>query len=286
MNGWHAGPELLARYVTGTLERPAAFSVETHLTACAACRATIAMLVDRQRHERMWTRLVERVDAEPDGLVERLLARLGVPSHISRLLTATRSLRLSWLLAVAAVLAFISAAAYRAPSANGLVWFLVVAPVLPVAGVAAAYGPGIDPSFEIGLTAPMAGLRLLLYRALAVFAATAVLTGAATVALPELGWRAAAWLLPSVGLCAALLALTAELPPRRAAVVVGGGWVVVMLALSWWRTGRAVPAPAMFGAGLQVASVLLALLAVTVVAARRDRFDLPGGRRPPHHARV
>jgi hypothetical protein len=40
--------------------------------------------------------------------------------------------------------------------------FLTVAPLLPLAGIAMAYGPGIDPTYEIGLAAPMRSLRLLL----------------------------------------------------------------------------------------------------------------------------
>ena len=48
-----------------------------------------------------------------------------------------------------------------------------------------AYGPGIDPTYEIGLAAPMRGLRLLL-RAAAVVRASAVLAAAASLALP--GW--------------------------------------------------------------------------------------------------
>ncbi len=56
--------------------------------------------------------------------------------------------------------------------------FLMVAAMLPVAGVAVAFGPGIDPTHEIALAAPMRADRLLLMRAAAVLAASIVITAA------------------------------------------------------------------------------------------------------------
>ena len=133
------------------------------------------------------------------------LVRLGVPEHLARLLGATPALRASWLLGCALVLAFAAWAATR--RADGLVVFLMLAPLLPVAGVAAAFGPDVDPSYEIGLAAPMRSFGLLLLRALAVLVTTTVMAGIAALALPGLQPSAAAWLLPSLGLTLASIAL-------------------------------------------------------------------------------
>ena len=57
----------------------------------------------------------------------------------------------------------------------GLVFFLALAPLIPVAGIAAAFGPGVDPTFEIGLAAPLRSSKLLLIRCTAVLVASLVL---------------------------------------------------------------------------------------------------------------
>jgi ABC-2 type transport system ATP-binding protein len=89
-------------------------------------------------------------------------------------------------LAVAAALTFGVAAAHQ--SSRGLAFFLIVAPMLPLAGVAVAFGPGVDPTYEIGLASPMRSLRLLLVRAAAVLATTAPLAAAAGLLLPVVDW--------------------------------------------------------------------------------------------------
>jgi hypothetical protein len=95
-------------------------------------------------------------------VAERLLVRLGVADHTARLLAATPALRGSWLLAVAVTLAFAVLAAWARPGPDAILAFLCVAPLLPLAGIAVAYGPGIDPTYEIGLAAPLRSFRLLL----------------------------------------------------------------------------------------------------------------------------
>ena len=95
---------------------------------------------------------------------------------------------------------------------QGVYWFLVLAPMLPLAGVAAAYGQGVDPTYEVGLAAPMRSFGLLLIRAVAVLVTTTVIAGLAALALPGLQWTAAAWLLPSLGLTLASLALATRMP--------------------------------------------------------------------------
>ena len=61
---------------------------------------------------------------------------------------------------------------------------------MPVAGVAFAYGPDVDPSYEVGAAAPYSALRLLLLRTAAVLATSLPLALAAGAARPALSWTA------------------------------------------------------------------------------------------------
>ena len=165
--------------------------------------------------------------------------------------------------------------------------FLVLAPLLPLAGVAAAYGRDVDPTYEIGLAAPMRSFGLLLVRALAVLATTSVMAAVAGArARRACSWSAAAWL-------AAVARADAREPraldahaPRRwpaaslAAAVAAGRWT------GWLcDAGAAVPSSA------RPASSCCAALAAARGARprpqrrplrtpRRHRMTAPRSRRP------
>src|SRR5215468_4311066 len=212
---WHAEGEALRAYGEGRLDTAGRWSVEAHLTACADCRLQTRALVDPARLERLRATLIETLDVPRAGAVERLLVRLGVADHTARVMAAT--------------LVFAVLAARVSGSANATLWFLCVAPLLPLAGIAVAYGPGIDPTYEIGLAAPLRSFRLLLLRAAAVLGTATVLATAASLALPQLGLGAAGWLLPSLGLTAASLALATTVEPQRAFSITAGAWVVAVV---------------------------------------------------------
>ena len=97
--------ELVAAYGAGTLGDVAAWSVEQHLPGCAACRSVLAGELDRGRLERNLTVVLTRIGLPQRGPFERVAARLGVPSHLWRLLAVTPSLRASWLAGTVLVLA-------------------------------------------------------------------------------------------------------------------------------------------------------------------------------------
>jgi hypothetical protein len=157
MTVWHAirPPCRLRR---GDIDETRAHSVEAHLLACATCRVTLARGFDREPLERIWAEIQEFVDAPRPGIVERGLLRLGVREHVARLLAATPSLRLSWFAAEAVALGFAVMAARSATDGPreelALLLFLVVAALLPVAGVAVSFGPGMDPTYEVGSRPP------------------------------------------------------------------------------------------------------------------------------------
>jgi hypothetical protein len=171
------------------------------------------------------------------------------------------------LLALTAVVAFAVAAAHTADFGYAL--FLLLAPMLPLAGVAGAYGPGVDPTYEIGLASPMKGFHVLLVRASAVLATTTVVVGVGAILLPDLGWSVIAWLLPSVGLVLSSLALSTLVQPLKAAVWVAALW---LLAAGTWVLASSAPAQARsaFGAPMQTSLVLISLIAGAVLVARRD----------------
>jgi hypothetical protein len=267
----HLEPTWLKRWVAGELDPARAFSVEAHLPACAACRAQVAAFVDPDRTARVWDAIELGIDAPRRAPAERLLVRLGVPDGTARLLATTPALRPSWLAAVTAVLAFgVAAGSLRGDL--GLMAFLLVAPLLPVAGVAVAYGPHVDPAHELGVAAPLSGLRHLLLRVVVVVATTAVLAGVAALMLPGMDWTAAAWLLPSLGLTLAALGVATTATPVVACAIVATTWVCAVLA-AWQTSGDPLTA---FGSAGQLACLLAAAAGAAAVLARREAFETGG----------
>jgi len=268
---WHADRELLDAYARDAIEEARAYSLEAHLIACDRCRRDLAGSVDRDALDRLWGSITVAIDAPRSGFVERALVRLGLPDHVARLVAATPSLRLSWLGAIVVALGFAVVAAHAGE--RGLLAFLVVSPLVPLAGVAAAYGPGLDPTYEIGLAAPMRSFRLLLIRTVAVVGTSVVLAGIASLALPDVGWMAVAWLLPALGLTALSLALSTVWSP---------GWTFGGVAFAWIAAsvvGEALPQPhlTLFREGAQGAFLLLAVVATAVLVTRRESFDMRRG---------
>ncbi len=268
---WHADRRDIAGYTAGTIDDTRAGSIEAHLVTCASCRDQVTGLADRAdraRIDRVWTSVVDTLDTPRPTVVERVVRRFGVRADTARLLAITPSLQGSWLLAVVLALGFATVAA-QSGTDRGLAVFLIVAPLIPVAGVAAAFGPGIDPTWEITAAAPGGGFRLLLQRASAVLGATFALASAAAVTLPGLSWTAAAWVLPALGLTLASLALSTYTSPERAATAVSLGWIVVVTA-SAHKTRDLLSA---FDAGGQLTLTVVAVVAAILVARRRDSFE-------------
>lgn len=280
---WHPDDSLLRAYTTMTLDEAARWSVEEHLTQCSACRERIGQIEVPQLDledslEAVWDEIVHEIDArERRTLGERLLLAVGVPGHLARLLAATPSLTLSWLLAVAGTLAvavIVARVTYDPGTAVSTpLLFLVVAPLLPLAGVAVSFGPGVDPIYDLELAAPLQAGRLLLVRVVAVLATTIPLAGVAALALPELNWTVVAWVLPAFALATVSLALSARLAPWRACSLVAGMWVAGVTVV---EHAAAVPLMA-FGLTTQIGMLLATVSAGVMVVAQIDRFELKSG---------
>ena len=268
---WHVPIDALRGYERGAVNPTEQLSIEAHLTSCVSCRSDLAGLVDGGVLRRTWAAIEAETSAPTPGLIERLLLAIGISDHSARLVAATPSLRRSWLLAVGAVLAVAVLVANGAE--GGYLFFLAIAPLLPIAGIAAAYGPGIDPTYEIGIAAPMRSYRLLLIRATAVLASTIVLAGIAALFLPALDWRAAAWLLPALALATACLALATVVQPLRAAVIVAGVWLAIVAGAAM-VTPAETAAQAVFGEQLQLAVVVVGIGSGLALMARREQLEI------------
>ena len=282
--GQHATAEVLASYAAGTVEPVVVWSVEGHLTGCASCRAALSASADAGRLARNRSVLLVRA-ATPDGRLRRLFRRCGVPDHVLRLLAATPSLRLSWLLSVAGVLAVVAAETAAArydwiprggppgltgqPNPSVLVPLLLIAPLLVLAGVTAAFLPMFDPASRLAAAAPFSGFKLLLVRAVSALAAALVPAVGVALIVPGPWWLPASLLLPSLALCAFALAAATVVDPRAAAVTAGVLWALPALLLAASSLPLAI---VQWRAQYICAAVLCACLAVLFV--RRDRFEL------------
>ncbi|WP_433258098.1 zf-HC2 domain-containing protein [Streptosporangium sp. CA-135522] len=264
---WHIPGDLLARYLTSGLDPVRAISVDAHLAKCARCRAAVPS--DQAWLAESRAAIADIVDRPKLTLLERVLMRMGMPDHLSRLLAATPTLSRSWLMAVVSVLSFaVVATRLWSDHAEGLVLFLVIAPVLPLGGIAIAYGRHVDPAYELLTATPMAGPRLLLIRACAVLVTAIALTGAATPLIPGM---TVTWLLPALSLAAGCLVLSVRMPMPVAAAVLAGAWLGAVFTIGGLNgdvfTVFRPPAQALYG----FATPILAL----IMFARLHRLD-PG----------
>jgi hypothetical protein len=272
---WHADGDTLRAYTAGVLDDVRAYSLEAHLLSCEACREQVAG--EPGRLSAIWSGIEVAVDQPTRGVVERMLVTFGLRDHVARLIAATPSMRVSWLASQAVVLglaALLTTWLDRpAPERSAEFLFLVVAAVLPVVGIALAYGPKVDPTYEVGVAAPLESFRLLLLRAIAVLATSTVITLCVAVTFPGLPAPTVAWILPSLGLVATTLALSSYLRPIASAIAVVGAWLFVGMVVT-----QADDAMAMFGPAAQLSFVVVIGLASLVLLARRGMFEQEASR--------
>lgn len=269
---WHADTSTLEAYAAGVIGDVQASSLEAHLLACEDCRDRLGTPMPTAWLDHMWHEVIVSIDIPPPRPSERALLALRVPEHAARLLAATPSLRLSWLLAEAVALGFAVLAANVASGNDAALarfLFLVVAALLPVAGIAVAFGPGVDPAYEIGAAAPMRADVLLAMRACAVLTTSLVITGSAALAMPGLDAIAAAWLLPSLGLTFVALALGTWWRPFVAASAAALGWVAIVSIAALASQDRL----AAFRPIAQVACLAAIAVSAAVLARRHTVFE-------------
>jgi len=257
---WHADEASLRRWVDGTAGPLLGASVEQHLVHCAACRSAVARMVEAPTLEPAWGRVLDEIELPKPGVVERLLVRLGFKPSEALLVAAAPSMRLSWLGGLTTALLFVLVAATLGGE-RGLSLFLLVAPLVPVAGVAASYGPSVDPSYEVAAAAPYPMFRLVLFRAVAVLATSIPVVVLASL-LPLGQEVTVAWLLPAAGFVAVVLLAGTWVDTVYAATGVALTWMVAVGL--WTRAGDplgavAPPMLAIYGAGTVLVVVALTI---------------------------
>ncbi len=182
--------------------------------------------------DRVWTNVAAEVWRRHPGRLERAAAKALRSPGLARALLTTPSLLGPWLIGSTLVLAI--GALVQLGADQPVVW--LIAPAVAAVGIAYAYGPGIDPAWELACSCAVSDRLVLLTRAVAVFAVNAVLGMAASAA--TIGTTAGThtaqltfgWLIPMTAVCALTLAVAVAI--RSAAAGAGAGvaaWIFVVL---------------------------------------------------------
>jgi hypothetical protein len=176
--------------------------------------------------DRVWTGVAAQVWLRRPGRIERLAARLLRSPGLARALVVTPSLLIGWVIATAVVLL----AGLAATRATHTPYVALFDPAVAAAGIAYAYGPGIDPAWELSQSMAVTDRMVLLARALAVFGLNAVFGLLASAASGAAVAVTFGWLVPMTAVCA--LALAATLARSANVGVAAGisGWVITVLA--------------------------------------------------------
>ncbi|MDQ4078486.1 MAG: hypothetical protein M3220_19855 [Chloroflexota bacterium] len=213
---------------------------DDHVAHCADCQAqTILRALDVDL-ERVWSGIAAEVWAREVGLVERWATHLLRSPGLARALVTTPSLVPAWILATVVVLAAGVVFTWN----TGTPWVALLAPALAAVGIAYAYGPGVDPAFELGRSMPISDRMILLVRGLAVFGLNALLGLAASLIAGGLTPLTFSWLIPMTTVCALALATALLARSPNVGVTVGlTSWALVVLggktATEQWATAVA-----------------------------------------------
>jgi hypothetical protein len=152
---------------------------------------------------RVWIGVAAQVWHRRPGLVERAAAGLLRSPGLARALVSTPSLFVPWLLASAVVFG-VGAIVTHATSAPVVA---LLAPAVAGAGIAYAYGPGVDPAFELSRSMAVSDRMVLLVRVLALFAVNALLGLAASALSVTAAGIAFGWMVPMTAVSALALAV-------------------------------------------------------------------------------
>jgi hypothetical protein len=180
--------------------------------------------------ERVWIGVTGEILAREIGPVERLAARALRSPGLARALVATPSLVVSWIVATVVVLCIGVVASQQ----TGTPWVSLISPALAGAGIAYAYGPGIDPAFELSQSLAVSHRLVLLTRGLSVFGLNALLGVIASLVAEGASGVTFGWLVPMTAVSA--LALAAATVSRSANVGVAialGAWSIVVLGKAY-----------------------------------------------------
>jgi hypothetical protein len=176
---------------------------------------------------RVWLGVAAVVWRRNPGWLERLAGRLLHSPGLARSLLTTPSLLMPWLIASTAVLA----AGAAATVFTGTPLVALVAPAVAATGISYAYGPGIDPAWELSCSLPVSQRMVLLVRTLAVFAINGVLgLAACAMSLTAVGITFG-WLIPMTAVSALALAVATLTRSANIGAATGlAGWTIVVMS--------------------------------------------------------
>jgi hypothetical protein len=184
--------------------------------------------------DRVWLGVAAEVWRRRPGPAERLAARALRSPGLARALVTTSSLLPGWLIATAVVLAV----GTLATLGTGTPYVALFAPAVAAAGIAYAYGPGVDPAWELSQSMAVSDRMVLLVRVLAVFGLNAVLGLAASAASGTAAAVTFGWLVPMTAVSALALAAATVTRSAEAGVAAGlAAWVITVLAV-YTASGR------------------------------------------------
>jgi hypothetical protein len=127
----------------------------------------------------------------------------------------------------------------------------------------------------------LSGTRLALARAVTVFVPSVVLLAAASPFLDR-GWLAAAWILPTLGLTLATLALGSFIGVDRAAVSIAFAWLLACTVATIGASGGQLSqhlVDLLAGDG-QLVTLAVAIAGAIVTWTRREHLEPAFARRP------
>ncbi len=237
--------------------------------------------------DRVWTGVAAEVWRRHPGRVERTAARLLRSPGLARALLTTPSLLVPWLIATAAVFGLGGLISFT--GGQPVTW--LVAPGVAAVAIAYAYGPDVDPAWELAHSMPVSDRMVLLVRAVVVFAVNSFLGIAVSLAsyfaeagsVAPKGTHAAGadvaaitvgWLIPMTAICALTLAVAVAARSAAAGAVAGvAAWSAAVFA-SGAATGQ-------YSAAVTDDSGYLPYLAVAACAALVVGYATRAQRRTP-----
>jgi hypothetical protein len=177
--------------------------------------------------DRVWIGVAAEVWHREPRWPERVAGRLLRSPGLARALLTTPALLVPWLVATVTVVG--AGALARLGTGQSLTW--IVTPALAAAGIAYAYGPGIDPAWELSASMPVSDRMVLLVRALAVFAVNALLGLAASAASGQIAALTFGWLLPMTAVCGVALAVATVAQSANAGAAAGmAAWLITVVS--------------------------------------------------------
>jgi len=226
---WHTRQSALRAWVDGTCGPVVGASVEQHVLRCAECRAQIAELVPAAPMAAGWEAVLTAVEVPRPSILERWLGHAGLSPADGLIVATAPRVLVAWFACLLGMLGFTFVARDVGGQDGALVAFLLVAPLLPVAGIALAYGPGVDPSYEVVLASPYRMFRMVLLRSAAVLVTALPIIALVGLLLPISTIAAVAWLLPALGFTVAVLAVGTWVRAEYAAFAIAAAWAAAVV---------------------------------------------------------